>query len=93
MGRKSVTTERGIIVFAGQARLFKSYGEAERYAESLVRDTDEPVQFATLVPNNTTAERTIMEQAVVVVDRGIVAGTADEAVEYGYLIHHTDEEE
>jgi hypothetical protein len=76
----------GILVFVGTPRLFGSYEEAERYAESMVRDTDEPVQFATILPNTQPGgDRTVMDTAVVVVDRGIVASTAEDAVEYGYL--------
>lgn len=76
----------GILVFAGTPRLFDSYEEAERYAESLVRDTDEPVTFATILPNSQPGgDRTVMDTAVVIVDRGIVASSADDAVEYGYL--------
>lgn len=85
-------TNPGILVFAGQARLFQSYDEAERYAESLVRDTDEPIKFATLLPNTPTSEHTLMEQAVVVVDRGIVAATAEDAAEYGYLTDDIEED-
>ena len=91
--KADLLSQRGIIVFSGQAHIFASYSDAERYAESLVRDTDDPIKFATLVPNTPTAERTLMEQAVVVVDRGIVAATAEEAVNYDYLTIDPDPEE
>lgn len=90
--KKEFLSKPGILVFAGTPRMFGSYEEAERYAESLVRDTDEPIMFATILPNTQPGgDRTVMDTAVVVVDRGIVASTAQDAVDYGYLADPEEE--
>jgi hypothetical protein len=84
----------GILVFAGQAAIFESYEDAERYATSLVRDTDEPIKYATILPNTQVGgSHTLMESAVIIVDRGIVAVTSEDAVKDGYLDLDPDPEE
>lgn len=73
----------GFLVFTGQPRVFATYEEAERFASHSVRDGEE--RYATILGNTTDTERTLMEQALIMVDRGVALVTSEEAIKDGFL--------
>lgn len=90
--KESIIGKPGILVFLGQAVIFESYEDAEKYAERALEDGS--LKFATIVPNSQSGgTRTVLDSAIVVVNRGVVAGIAEDALAEGYLCEDPEEDE
>lgn len=74
----------GVLVFLGQPAVFDSIEEAERAAQAWVQEGD--LKYATIIENVIgDVDRTVMERAIVIVNRGVAEVTTEEAIKEGYL--------